>query len=616
VNCFRLQRILRFALPIGLFLIIFGAKLLVIEKFGSDLPFWDQWDAEGREIFVPYFDGNLTLAPFFAPHNEHRIAFTRLLNLGLLLVNGQWDARMQCIVNAALHAAILVALFAWVRRHLGLLAAMATFLILLAVAALPIVWENTLAGFQSQFYFLMGFSVAAMWLFLSSPAWSGRWWLAIACACAAMLSMGSGFFCVLPVLALPAGQLWPGRTNWRARRPTLIACCAIAVSGWRLRTEVPRHAPLHAGTAGDFLMASLHNAAWPAVHHPWRALYLYLPLTTLFLLWVRRKRPGQKVHQFILAGGVWALLQIAAVAYSRGAGGALPAVRYGDAFSIGIIFNGLALVVLFKELWPSGYFCWLPFLLLAAWSITLINGVTRSCREAVNTDLPAKKAWLESSETNVQAYLSTGHFAQTGRFNLPYFQPDVLAHMLDQPMIREILPASVRLPLVLDRLPASGSSFSIGAISPATPPLAYRKVWGSFTTGGRSTQGEWHSRPLPAAHEGFWEFEIAGDLGSPGQSLQLVSSHTGTVLADIKPATPAGDAWLPVCIPAPHEACTLVASETSPTGWFAFSEPVEMATGSWLAWRLTRQARWVLAAGCGLTLAGLAAALRGSNNFS
>src|SRR5579885_2342392 len=181
------------ALPLGLFFIIFGAKLVVIEKFGSDLPYWDQWDGEAGVVFMPYFDGRLSPANIFAPHNEHRIVFTKLLSLLLMIGDGQWDARLECVINAALHAAILSIMLAWIQRYWGLVVAGAGLLILIAVTAPPLAWENTLGGFQSQFYFLTGFSLAAMWLFLSAPAWSWRWCLAILCAFAAIFSMGSGF---------------------------------------------------------------------------------------------------------------------------------------------------------------------------------------------------------------------------------------------------------------------------------------------------------------------------------------------------------------------------------------------------------------------------------------
>ena len=62
----------------------------------------------------------------FTPHNEHRVFFTRLYALDVVLANGQWDPRVQQVCNAALHSftAVLLAMIFWLasnRRHLDLI---------------------------------------------------------------------------------------------------------------------------------------------------------------------------------------------------------------------------------------------------------------------------------------------------------------------------------------------------------------------------------------------------------------------------------------------------------------------------------------------------------------
>jgi hypothetical protein len=39
---------------IGVSLIILGAKLSLINSYGSDLPYWDQWDVEPQDLYIPY----------------------------------------------------------------------------------------------------------------------------------------------------------------------------------------------------------------------------------------------------------------------------------------------------------------------------------------------------------------------------------------------------------------------------------------------------------------------------------------------------------------------------------------------------------------------------------
>src|SRR6266545_2639455 len=76
---------------LALFLLVAGARWWLIAAYSSDVPWLDQWDGEAQGLYLRAHSGTLTLSNWFAPHNEHRIFFTRLLSLGLLWANGQWD---------------------------------------------------------------------------------------------------------------------------------------------------------------------------------------------------------------------------------------------------------------------------------------------------------------------------------------------------------------------------------------------------------------------------------------------------------------------------------------------------------------------------------------------
>ena len=82
------------------------------------MPFWDQWAKEGELLYAPWFERGELWHNLFLPHSEHRMAPTLALNLGLVVAGGQWDARTQCVADAALDAAIAVGLFApWEKLH-------------------------------------------------------------------------------------------------------------------------------------------------------------------------------------------------------------------------------------------------------------------------------------------------------------------------------------------------------------------------------------------------------------------------------------------------------------------------------------------------------------------
>ena len=72
----------------ALFLVVLGAKLRVVQLYGSPLPLWDQW-YEAHWLFKPWVEGHLTWADFFSVQNGHRIFFVRLLDLSVIRLNGR-----------------------------------------------------------------------------------------------------------------------------------------------------------------------------------------------------------------------------------------------------------------------------------------------------------------------------------------------------------------------------------------------------------------------------------------------------------------------------------------------------------------------------------------------
>ena len=47
-----LIRYRRLLLTVSLLLMVVGTKLVVVNRSGSDLPEWDQWDAEGLQVLL------------------------------------------------------------------------------------------------------------------------------------------------------------------------------------------------------------------------------------------------------------------------------------------------------------------------------------------------------------------------------------------------------------------------------------------------------------------------------------------------------------------------------------------------------------------------------------
>jgi hypothetical protein len=145
---------------LGFFLLLFGARLHLIQHQGHWIPYWDQWEAEAAKLYHPLENGHLRGADLIGPHNEHRILWTRLTSLLAYRLNGGiWDPLLQMVLGGALHGLALVLLLATLRRDLPERAF--PWLLLFSLSLLiPFGAENALWGFQSQFYFLLLFGLA------------------------------------------------------------------------------------------------------------------------------------------------------------------------------------------------------------------------------------------------------------------------------------------------------------------------------------------------------------------------------------------------------------------------------------------------------------------------
>jgi hypothetical protein len=216
-------------------------------------PFWDQWDVEASWLFVPYHEKGLSWRMMFSLANEHRIFFTRLLALDLLVTNGQWDPRLQQLVGAALHAfnAVLLVTVFWIanhRRRLDLLA-----LIGVLSFAPPFAWENTLLAIQSAAYLLVLFTILSLSLITLYPAGKTGWLLGWMCAACALFTFASGILVLVAITGITALKLANDRERWREFATNgVFAGALMALGVAAMAPPVAGHAPLKARTVGEF----------------------------------------------------------------------------------------------------------------------------------------------------------------------------------------------------------------------------------------------------------------------------------------------------------------------------------------------------------------------------
>jgi hypothetical protein len=598
------------ALAFCLFCLVVGARWALYYRYGTDLPETDQWDAEGLVIFFPVSIGQFHFSGFYWPHNEHRVALTRLLAYGLTYSNGQWDQRLEAAVNAMIAGGIAVFWWLATARRLRRSWQIAAFGLIAALYALPVAWENILSGFASGQFLLIGLALVALKLVPFARPGRGLWWVGIACVLLSLGSMASGFFVAAIILAMLLWQAVRGdRTYGSIAAGAAVGAAAIAI-GVLSRYVVPATDILKSHTAGDFLLTAAKALGWPASDRigAWAALVLFLPWASVTWRTVSGRKGAlrQPWNEFLAGAGAWVVLQVLATAYARGSGGPSPASRYIETLVVGVLVNLGCLAAICAD---EGRF-WQPlksaWLLVVLWGGLVGWGVTAAAYGSYHDQMPPLRMYHRYCEEHVRNYLATHDEAYLQHGLIPYPEEKSLKRDLDIKGIADLLPASVRVPLALgeNRARAPGSGFAREdsrrpedlqgpprqgeGLPPAMPVLTNAVTWGSFGSASGHRPAQWVSQPVRGAAGQWLKFEVGGSFNDPGVRLELRSTTGGRVLGIVRPDKAPGLTWRSAYVRAPREDFVIAASDQSSAGWMAFSEPTTMGWESYWAWRAVR----------------------------
>jgi len=580
---------------LGLYLCILGAKLFVIGHHGNPTPFWDQWDAEAASLYLPLAGGNLDLAELIAPHNEHRILWTRLLGLLELKLNGGiWDPLFQMVVNAGIHSLAILLLLFGLRKELpeGAFIPLVLFSLILVV---PFGWENTLAGFQSQFYFLLLFGVLSIgWLTAALPL-SGRWWLGFAAMVASGFSVASGFLVGLAVAAAYFFQmLLADRKADRRKCIGMGLLLAYAAFAHGFTPAVEAHAPLKAAGIHDFSLSILKALAFPFTAVPCLAIFTQLPVLACTWRGVADHRAGRKpgLPWFLWATILWLYLNAAATAYGRGAGGAAPASRYMDTLALLNVVNfaaGLHLVSMFPGRRMK--------FALAGWSIILLVGGLGIFGHSLCHVIHNEARLRRIQESNVRRFLEDFDrecMEQIPYYSIPYPTATRLIDLLENETIRDFLPTPLRRPVPAD--PSRQPGFMANGAPVPLEPKVHGPVWGSCGAEGNAWVGSMLREYYPPQRGGFLEISVAGQPFEDGMNFRIQDME-GRPLRHFKPTCRAKTSWRSLYFRNPGRPFQIIAEDNSPHHWFAFAEPKEIGAGTLLARAALRY--WFLFAGIG-----------------
>jgi hypothetical protein len=432
-------------LGLGVVLFAVAAKLALVQRYGTDQPYADQWMAEGMYFLRGPLYYSIDLKQLTADHGEHRPALTRLWVRGLIDANaGQWDCFLELVANLLIYAAFLAVLWKWLsglfeRGWVTLLV-----LLLLALFSLPAAYENFLWGFQSCFLFMLLTGLLHLAGTLGSSRPGPRWWLAQLAGFAGLFSIAAGAMSAAALIVLAAVELLSGRRKIWAGWTLAANVILLGLGLWLVPAGL---APIGNRFAllGAALVRTGYLLSWPSVGLGWCVL-LQAPWVTLLLVWWRsRDRAQASLDARVVALGLWVAGIAFAIAYGRELTPQTIGARYYDVLLLGLLANALAAVLLLRR-WPDGR-RWLGlavglgWLACAGWGLWTYNQPSRlvpmfdqQYQLAVQQRQVVKDFLGSNDAAPLQAFADTSH-------RLPNFE--ITVDFLRDPKVRDLLPPTL-----------------------------------------------------------------------------------------------------------------------------------------------------------------------------
>jgi hypothetical protein len=555
---------------------VLGARWKLVEFAGSPVPYHDQWAAEGPVLYQPAVQNRLQLASFLYPHNEHHIVPTKVLAYALFRANGQWDARLQMTANAVLASLLLFPLLAlflpWNRSIILIFAAAG----LTWLYCQPIFYENSLWGFQSQFYFLVLFSLWQLRGMLLHAPFSVAWWSGAAAGLLAISSMGSGILASAAVALTAAGI---GLSRTRSRRdwlPTATLASMLFLFGmWWLP---PLPAATHHFNAAISFHTFVHALAFPSREFSWIGPMLWLPYAGLASSVCFRRTKLTGPIAVLFASGLWALMQMASIGYARPETGPVLANRYDDLFVVGLVVNGAALAWIWSGLGSESRFAFRR-LVFVAFVTAWLGQVSFKAVDSSRTNGDLVRSFPAVRQENIDrlaAFVATNDesfITSVGHPHVPTTDPASLVGFLRVPELRSILPAEIRAPVFLHFSSPEGTSLS-NALPVSVPNHPGRHHRGTyFPSAGPAGVIDVTSDPVSKAAGSGLIFYVAGDLRRGQTELRIHNANhrVVAVITDLR-----ADTLTPVTIAVPGPFFSVEVFDQSADYWIAFLEPVEI----------------------------------------
>jgi hypothetical protein len=289
-----------------------------IARHGQNVPFQDEW-VDPVDIALRTAEGRLTVGDLFRQYNDSRTVFTYALTAVSTAVAG-WSLKLEMFASMALAGVVLLLVTSLygASHPSGRRLVWLPFSVLIFSLAQRRSW---LWAIQNQYFFLIAFVVAALWVVRrSSVSWPALLGAAVLTVCATF-SFSNGFvlwFVMIPVLWMLGYRRWPYLLGWGA---AIALGLAAFFTGYRFH-GLERPTSFDPFFLGQFVLVYLGHVftVREVPVHPPREIYLNVALggggllvfvIDLALLWRSRRRwtdlaPWIGLAAFVLASATLA----------------------------------------------------------------------------------------------------------------------------------------------------------------------------------------------------------------------------------------------------------------------------------------------------------------------
>ena len=427
-------------LILGSTLALLGGRLMLIDGFGTSLPYRDQWKCTAIDLLAPWVAGRLGWRDFFTPLNDHWPVLTRLLSFALTWLNGQWNNLLETSVNALLVAAAAGLFLKAILPALGRVTGPLFALLAAIVLGLPATWENTLWGIQSLVFFQILLSLVYLRAVAEGRGFTTGWWLGQVAGGLVLFTQQSGVLAFAAAVVLLA---WRWRRRDGDRRLSLAGLILAAAGIAAYVAAAPDFSVTAALRADSWRVAldvALRQLGWPLPHPAW-AFLIWLPWVVFAAGRLARSRLTA-CNAFLVVTGLWVGAQAAAIGYGRGGEITGFVSRYCDFLALGILVNAACLALLVRmasgarrRAVVAAALVWLACLVPGFWHETFAShaGYTFLHRGEVNArNLELVRSFLTSNDPAALAPERGGYWL--------YSYPPAVVELLRDSRFRALLP--------------------------------------------------------------------------------------------------------------------------------------------------------------------------------